>query len=357
MSDESSQWYADLVGMVLYVGLVTGAVVADPPWVVRAALVLPFLLVLPGYALVAAIFPRRTPRENVESQAFDPLRREIHAALPRNYGVNTVERLALSVVLSVALVPVLAFELNFTPLSLRPIPLLATVGGPIIVLTIIAFVRRARTPAMRRFALFQPVVLPRDLEASGYRWLVFGPGRDSTGWLVRGLLVLSLVTFAGSVAFAAAVPSSSGDPFTETYLVAEDENGNLTTAAVPREFTRGESEEVILGVTNQEHERTNYLVVVKLQRVDDGRVTEEERLSRFSMDLDHGETRHRRHEIRPPMSGDDLRVMYLVYRERVPFEPSAQNAYRVLRVDVTVARGNETSNRQSRRGLPAGRAV
>jgi uncharacterized membrane protein len=354
MSDESALWYADLVAMVLYVGLVAGAVVVDLPWVVRAALVIPLVLLLPGYAIVSVVFPARTPRENVESHALDPLRRDVHAALPRNYGINMVERLALSLVLSLAVVPLVAFALNFTSLSLSAVPLLLTVGGLVVGLSIVAFVQRARIPPVRRFALLQPVVMPRDVDASGYRRFLAGATWGPDDVLVRGLLALSLVAFVGAVAFAATVPTLSGEPFTETYLVAENEDGNLTTDAVPRRYTEGEAKEVVFGITNQEQGRTGYLVIVKLQRIDTGTVTEEERVTRFGMVLDTGETRQHRHEIRPQISGENLRLTYLVYRNQAPFRPSAANAYRVLRVDVTVAPGTETRARQpDRRAVPA----
>lgn len=350
MTDEATGWYLDLIAMVVYTGVVGWAVLESPPPGVRAALAVPLVLLLPGYAVVAALFPARTSRQNVESAALDPRRRSFRAALPRNYGVSGVERLALSVVVSVALVPLLALAVDASPLALRPRPLFAAVAGAVVAATLVAFVRRARTDRSRRFSPLTPVALPRDIEASGSRRLVFDSGGDPTDWAIRALLALSVLALAGSVAFAATVPPPDEERFTEVYLVAGDGDGDLTTAAVPRQYTENRSASLVLGITNHEHRSETYDVVVTLQRVDDGRVTDERRLTGFSVSAGHGETRRYRHQVRPTMSGDDLRLTYLVYRAGVPATPTVDNAYREVHVDVTVAPAPSSETRDTPRG-------
>jgi hypothetical protein len=62
----------------------------------------PFLLCLPGYATTKAVFPYRS--------------------------LQFYERLALSIVLSLAVIPILGFILNFTPWGIRFLPVLVSVG-------------------------------------------------------------------------------------------------------------------------------------------------------------------------------------------------------------------------------------
>lgn len=347
MSDESPLWYADLAGIMVYVVLVTALIQYEVPRIVRIGLAIPLVLFFPGYALISVLYPRRTPRENVESQALDPHRLDVLTALPRNYGINGIERLALSVVMSITVVPLLVFGLNFTPLSLTPAPIIGALGVLIILLATVALVRRLRTPSDRRFTIFHRVVLPRDIEPTGYRRLVLGKlrGGGSAGeWAARLLLTLSIVIFAGSIAYAASAPPAERKTFTEAFLVAEDEGGNLTTDSVPREFTQGESEELVLGLTNHEHERVEYVVVVKVQRISDGVVSEEERQGEFSVSLAHGETRYHRHDVRPTMRGENLRLTYLIYRDSVPPDPGSENAYRHLRTDISVQPADGSEN-------------
>lgn len=337
MTSESHWWFWDLLIVGLYTALVDAVVLSDAGGPLRVALVLPLVLLLPGYVLVSVLFPGRTRRENVETQAFDPLRRRARTELPRSYGVNVVERIALSVVVSVAIVPMLAFLLNFSPWALTIRPLLATVSGFVLLGGVVALGRRLQLPAIERFSLLRPAVVPRDIERDGRHWFLLEGLRSMDGpgdWALRGFFAVSLLVFAGSVAYAATAPAPERNTFTEVSLTGP---AGDSTATVPREYVRGQSRAATLTVTNQEHEQVEYLVVVRLQRVSNGTVTEQRQLHRFTTTLAHGEAHAIRHRIRPTMSGDDLRLVYLVYRDSMPFEPSVANGYRTLRVDITVS--------------------
>ena len=65
-----------------------------PSSVLRIILGLPFILFLPGYTLTAALFPRRT-------------------------DLGSIERVALSFGLSIAVVPLIGLILNYTPWGIR----------------------------------------------------------------------------------------------------------------------------------------------------------------------------------------------------------------------------------------------
>ena len=335
MSDALRFWYVDLVCVVVHAGLTAYVVLFEVAPVFRALVVVPTIVLLPGYALVAALYPGRMPRENVEWQAFDPEQRGAHADAPTSYGLSRVDRLALAVPVSVVVVPLLALVVDISPLPLRTGPLLAAVCGPVVLLAVVAFARRRRLPAPKRFTPFGPVPVSRELDPDGSRPLVGWSSATAEDWLIRGVVAVSLIVFAGSVAFAATAPPPADDRFTEAYLVAENDDGNLTTAAVPRELTAGASTELAVGLHNHEHERAKYRVVAQLARSDERRRIVEE-LGRFAVTLEHGESVERRHEIRPSESGADLRLTYLVFRGGIPPEPGPANAYRVLRVDVRV---------------------
>jgi uncharacterized membrane protein len=93
-----------------------------------------------------------------------------------------------------------------------------------------------------------------------------------------------------------------------------------------------------------------YTVVVELQRVTivnetdsttnatTVRVLDERELRRFEVSLAHNETWHNQHTVTPTMTGDRLRLQYLLYRGEPPADPSGETAYRELHLWVNVSR-------------------
>jgi uncharacterized membrane protein len=164
------------------------------------------------------------------------------------------------------------------------------------------------------------------------------------------LLVASVLLAVGSVAYAVAVPPQ-GEQFSEFYLLTENEDGELVADGYPTEFVRGESAPVVVGIGNNEYESTEYSVIVELQAVEavDGnltaggpnstnetRVVDRERLGELSATVDHNETWQETHDLSPTMTGQNLRVQYLLYRGEPPAEPTRGNAYRSLHLWVDV---------------------
>ena len=93
---------------------------------IRIILGLPLVLFLPGYSLIAALFPRKD-------------------------DLDAIERIALSFGLSIAIVPLLGLALNYTPFGIRLSPILIVLSVFTISLAIGAYVRRCRIPEEDRF--------------------------------------------------------------------------------------------------------------------------------------------------------------------------------------------------------------
>jgi uncharacterized membrane protein len=132
-----------------------------------------------------------------------------------------------------------------------------------------------------------------------------------------------------------------GEAFTEFYLLTETDDGERVAANYPEEFELGESQPVIVGVGNNEGEPVSYSIVVQLQEVENGsnttRVLQRTELDRFSTPpIQDNETWQRTHEISPTMTGENLRVQYLLYRDGAPPTPTGENAYRTLHLWVDV---------------------
>ena len=109
----------------------------------------------------------------------------------------------------------------------------------------------------------------------------------------------------------------------------------------------------MVGLQNHEGETVQYSVVTAVQRVevvDNGTnvtVLEEEMGERYSTQVAHNETAMRNVSIQPTMTGERLRVVFLLYKGDPPATPTVDNAYRELHLWVNVSAANESSTSMS----------
>lgn len=106
------------------------------------------ILVLPGYALVAFLFPgRRLSAGTAWTASLARLTR----GETDGVELGVIERLLLGVGLSVSVVPLLGVGLAFTPWGVRPSSFLGVVGVTTALLAVTATVRRWRLAPRDRF--------------------------------------------------------------------------------------------------------------------------------------------------------------------------------------------------------------
>ncbi|WP_248897150.1 DUF1616 domain-containing protein [Haloplanus halobius] len=310
--------------------VIATAVVALPvvrTTLLRPALALPLVLFVPGYLFVAALFPEvgTAPDDTGDDAA--------------ERGIDGIERVALAFGTSIAIVPLLGLILNFTPFGIRLGPVMAALLLFCLVALAVAARRRQSVPAAQRFT-----VDVRGAIAAGWTDLTTAESRRDGALNV--LLVCSVLLAAGSVGYAVAVPKQ-GEAFSELYLLTESEGGELVADDYPTDLTRGQPASLVVGIGNHEHEATEYTVVVALQRAlvvnETGsnettvQVQEQRELRRFDARVADNETWHRQHTIEPPMTGERLRLVYLLYRGPPPAAPSTENAYREVHLWVNVS--------------------
>lgn len=321
-------WFLDLMAVLAYAGVAAFAIRGGVEGLARVALVVPFVVFVPGYALVAAVYPRRSDPTAVPH--FDD-----ETQPPGRYAVGGVERFALSVVVSVAVVPMVAAVANFTPWGITLFPVLAGVCIATAVFTLAAAVARLLATPEERFA-----ISPWSLGRIGT--VLFGPRRDD-GTTVRALNVLLVVSMLLVVASAgyAATQEPKTDQFTELYLVSDDGGKKGSPPSYDGTLNRGQSQSYTVAIENREGERTRYTVVIQLQRIettDSGvRVKSADRLGAFEKTVGNRETYNHTHEVTPTTSGENLRIAYLLYKGDPPKNPTAENAYRVLDMPVNVS--------------------
>lgn len=320
------RWYyrtGDVVFALLWTGLAAAAVLVDlgggpVETVVRVGLTLPVVAFVPGYLLVTALFPEHP--ESHDEPALSP-------------HISGFERAVLSVVMSLVLVPLVGFAVNYT-FSLRLRPILYAIVALTAGLAVLAFVRRIALPLDERWGV-TPIAWTGNTVSnyfSGHR----GRYGDRTPLvptngsqrLLNLVLVGALLLFVASVGFAAVVPDGDAQEFTELYLLAEDDEGNLTTLAAENlNYQQGQETTLYVGIGNHEKQSTTYTVVIAL---------EGEQLDRFSTSLADGEDEQVERAVAPTQSGQDLQMQVLLYRGEVGDNPTPDDAYRELDITIDV---------------------
>lgn len=332
MSDGGGSWSGRVPADVAAVGLtvVLTLVSVFTPGLretpVRIVVGLLFVLFVPGYAVVAALFPRRDGststdgQEKTEPQSFEYL---------QTGRINGIERVVFAVGTSIVLVFAVGVGLVVSPWRISLVPIVASVSGIALLGATISAERRRRVPETERFRVT-------------YReWLA--PGRAGrlqpetrTDAVLTVVTVVGLLLAIGSIGYAVSGPSS--DSSTEFSLLVETETGAMVAPDSSANLTLNDSRPLVVGISNHEGERVEYSVVVVLQeiRIQDGevQVIRQERLQSFQTALSDDETWRQGHAIAPTFRGENLRLTYLLYQGDVPSDASVDTATQELHIWV-----------------------
>jgi uncharacterized membrane protein len=325
----------DLVATAVFVVLVdtvlfmTGSTATS----LRAVVAFPLVLFVPGYVLIATLFPARDERHHRPGSK-NANGTTTSIGHPRR-AVGTIdwrERIALSFGLSLAVVPLLGLVIGTATGSLSRESVLVGLNLFVLLTTIAAGLRRYQLSEVERLRLpIQTwiVTLRRALGGTNSR-----VNRGSTI-----VLMVVIVAAAGMFGWALLAPQS-GETYTSATLLAENGDGELVASGYPTTLRQGSGEEFVLRVENHEAVASTYTVVGQLQRVEpDSRamtVTETERVFQDQQTVDAGDQWATAHTVTPSLTGENLRLVYYIYRGDVPAEPDGETAYRTLYVWVDV---------------------
>jgi uncharacterized membrane protein len=247
---------------------------------VRILIGVPFALFFPGYALVCALFPS-------------------------NREVDGIERFALSIGLSLAVVPLIGLVLNYTPFGIRLYPVLISLFLFTFLMSVAAGYRRKRLKVEERVVPSFSVSVPRWGEMNGVNKTLF-VGMVA-GMFVSGVLLFSFV----------AAPRV-GDRFTQFYVLGP--GGKIED--YPTNLTLGENGTVILGVVNHEYEEVNYSVVMRLDNETIGTIE--------NIRLMHEGTWGENYTFTPEKTGDKMKLEFLLFKEDI------EDPYRSLHLRISV---------------------
>jgi len=326
------RWYLDLSIVAFLTGLAVLTVPAGGTGILRVAIVVPLVLLLPGYAFVAVLYPSSGTHS---VRTVDENQKGLRNPLPSKTGVDTVERFVFAVVSTLFIVPAVALLTDVTPWGITLRPLLFGLAGVTLGCTAGGLIRRYRLPSESRYT----PQFTQALANLGYADTGSAFGRtDSRHRLFNVALGVSVVLLLSSVGYAAVNPPQAGG-FTELYVDSGDVTGD-TQSMYPSQFVVGETRTLPVTVVNQEHERQTYEAVVEIQRVNgtgsDAEVLDSSRAGSQTVTLAHNESRTIEFDVAPERRGSDRRMLVSLYRGEAPTDPSAGTAYRTLRLPITV---------------------
>ena len=191
--------------------------------IIRTILGLPIILFIPGYVLLSALFP--TKKEDK--------------------GIDATERIAFSFGLSLAIVPLLGFILNFTPWGIRLESILFFLFIFVFTVGTIAIYRWTKAPQDKRYITYLDITLPKF--------------SNNTNKALVILLIISISIAAGSIIYVIINPRN-GETFTEFYILGS--TGKI--AEYPKNLIKGENASITIGLLNHEYKQISYTIEVWL---------------------------------------------------------------------------------------------
>ncbi len=236
---------------------------------VRTILGIPMVLFLPGYALIAALFPRKN-------------------------DLDGIERLALSFGLSIAVVPLIGLGLNFTPFGIRLVPILVSLSVFTLAMLLIAYIRRSKLSEEERFEV------PFSYMYSSLKSEIFS-SKKGVDKILTIILILSIVASIIMLIYVIVTPKQ-GEKFTEFYILGD----NGKAEGYPTRLEAGKTSSVIVGITNQEYRLINYTLNISI---------ENQTLNTMQVTLMHNSTWEERVLFTPEKTGDNLKLEFLLYKE------------------------------------------
>ena len=264
---------SDIFIIIAYTILTVIFIVIPPlsdTWI-RTVLGLPMVLFFPGYALIAALFPKKD-------------------------DLDGIERVALSFGLSIAVVPLLGLGLNYTPWGIRLIPILVTLVIFTLIMCVITIYRRSELPEGEVFSV------PFAALFASIHEEIFTKSGSRIDRILTVILVISIIASVVMLVYVIVTPKQ-GEKFTEFYILGPGQMAD----DYPTEFILGDSGTVIVGIVNHEYAPINYSLAMVLYN--------ESLIRNQEILLDHNKTWEQPVTFTPDRAGTDMKLQFLLYKE------------------------------------------
>ena len=243
--------------------------------IIRTILGIPMVLFIPGYVLITALFPKKDDLE-------------------------TIERIALSFGLSIAVVPLIGLGLNFT-FGIRLIPILISICVYTIILIYITNYRRRKLSEKQQFKVkFSKIfnIIKKEISTN----------TSKTDKILTIILVFSIILAIGSLIYVITVPKI-GERFTEFYIL----NSSIDKADnYPTKLNINIPSTILVGVANHEYSPINYTLEIDLDK---------DLLKSEKLILNNNETWEKNITFVPDKKGTDMKLQFWLFKEKNFTEP------------------------------------
>ena len=277
---------------------------------IRVIFTVPVILFIPGYVLIAALFPEKK-------------------------SIDGIERFALSVGLSIAVVPLIGLVLNYTPFGIRLNPIVISLVLFTLIMMIITLYRRARLSDEEKFAVPFEKVKPALKEE------LFPKNQGKFDKALSIILIIAILVAAVTTVFVIAFPKD-GEKFTEFYILGADKMAD----DYPEKFPVNSQQFVWIGIGNHEYRDVTYTVETLLLNAEWDSATNSSvihasmPLDRFEVSVLDNTTYLEKYYFSVPYTGYN-RLEFLLYNETVPSasasaEEKMESAYRDLHLWIKV---------------------
>jgi uncharacterized membrane protein len=239
---------------------------------IRPVFALALALFIPGYSLMAALFPEKE-------------------------SVGSIERVILSFTMSIIVVPLIGFGLSYTPWGIRLDPIMVCVCIFTIACSLIAYIRRLKLPVEERYCV--------DFAgAFGEAKNIF-KDKSSRDNAITALVIVATIVSVCAIGYMVFTPKI-GEQYTQFYIM--DSNGSADN--YPREFFIGEQKPIIVSITNHEYRDVNYSLIIMLSDN-----STRSQLYSEQVIVDNNQTWRRGLNIRPDRPGTGMKLDFLLYAD------------------------------------------
>ena len=254
-----------ILAVIALVALLTALVVTLTSGLFRILLGLPFVLFIPGYALISALFPARNK-------------------------LCGVERVGLSFGLSIVVVSLIALILNYTSWGIRLYPMVISVTIFIVIASAVGWYRQQRLPAADRFGV--GFTLGKKIWAK----------HTKLEKVLFISLTVAILVAIGVLGYTIATFNQHDEQYTEFYVLnLEGEFGGY-----PKQVTLGQSVDVLVDVVNHERQPTSYRILSTIDGIKNSEV--------YAGILANGEKFQKEVRIVPSLTGNNQKAEFSLYK-------------------------------------------
>jgi len=185
---------------------------------VRIILSIPIIIFIPGHLLICTLFPTKKTDK----------------------GIDFTERIALSLGISLAIVPLLGIVLFYTVGGFELIPIILSLETFILIAGSLAIIRWFHTVPSNRFTITLNISIPKHENRIDKTLTVI--------LVITAIIALSLFAYI-------AISPREPEKFTEFYYTTSGDNTKY-----PRYLEVGENTSITLGIANHEYKTIDYTI-------------------------------------------------------------------------------------------------